>query len=407
MERKTIGAFIAVLRKSSGLTQKQLAEMLGVSDKTVSHWERDESAPDISIIPVIAEIFDVTCDELLKGEKKQPSNASFSDENVNSQKRDKRLKFLLQKSLTKFKIQTLICCCISGVGSAFSIFAWWNFSWNCFFVELIFSIVSLCCLAVFYILLKQSVFADDFEDEAVKAALRSGKTMFLCCLVTIISIQCFTLPELLGQSLMPMGLLMTLSSLAFGFGVLRATGNISCPSKIKSLSKKQKKLWRLRIVSVLLSAFLCAAGLTAFSSLHTLIYSDSCNSRICFNTTEEFTAYMETEKQRPSSYANFSVTMMENCVFNEEGYIIIDEYYTDPCGEQIHVNFVWRNLEVSDYNIDTESEQTQIYVTTYEAQHSIKQKYKILNACHVVYYLLALLCVIWFYSSKSKKIKNS
>ena len=69
MEKKTLGSFIALLRKSRGMTQRELAEKLGVSDKTISHWERDESAPDISMIPVIAEIFDVTCDELLKGEK--------------------------------------------------------------------------------------------------------------------------------------------------------------------------------------------------------------------------------------------------------------------------------------------------------------------------------------------------
>lgn len=47
MERKSIGSFIAALRKSNGLTQKQLAEKLNVSDKAVSRWERDECAHDI------------------------------------------------------------------------------------------------------------------------------------------------------------------------------------------------------------------------------------------------------------------------------------------------------------------------------------------------------------------------
>lgn len=47
------------------MTQKDLAERLNVSDKTVSRWERDDGAPDLSAIPVIAEIFGVTCDELL------------------------------------------------------------------------------------------------------------------------------------------------------------------------------------------------------------------------------------------------------------------------------------------------------------------------------------------------------
>ena len=51
MEKKTIGGFIAALRKANGMTQKDLAEKLNVSDKTVSRWERDECAPDITLIP--------------------------------------------------------------------------------------------------------------------------------------------------------------------------------------------------------------------------------------------------------------------------------------------------------------------------------------------------------------------
>ena len=69
MERKTIGSFICVLRKANGLTQRELADKLGISDKAVSRWERDETAPDLSLIPAIAEIFGVSSDELLRGER--------------------------------------------------------------------------------------------------------------------------------------------------------------------------------------------------------------------------------------------------------------------------------------------------------------------------------------------------
>lgn len=69
MENKTLGSFIATLRKERNFTQKDLAEKLNVSDKAVSRWERDESAPDITLLPTIAEVFGVTCDELLKGER--------------------------------------------------------------------------------------------------------------------------------------------------------------------------------------------------------------------------------------------------------------------------------------------------------------------------------------------------
>lgn len=52
MHRKTIGGFIAALRKANGMTQKELADRLSVSDKTVSRWERDDGTPDLSVIPL-------------------------------------------------------------------------------------------------------------------------------------------------------------------------------------------------------------------------------------------------------------------------------------------------------------------------------------------------------------------
>ena len=60
MERKSIGMLIAALRRANGLTQKQLADRLGVSDKAVSRWERDESLPDLTLLPVIADLFHIT-----------------------------------------------------------------------------------------------------------------------------------------------------------------------------------------------------------------------------------------------------------------------------------------------------------------------------------------------------------
>ena len=72
MEKKTIGKFISSLRKANGYTQQELADILCVSNKTISSWENDNSAPDLSMIPIIAELFSVSCDELLAGEKRSP-----------------------------------------------------------------------------------------------------------------------------------------------------------------------------------------------------------------------------------------------------------------------------------------------------------------------------------------------
>ena len=61
----TMGEKIASLRKAAGMTQRQLADRMGVTDKAVSKWERNLSCPDIESIPLLAEIFGISADELI------------------------------------------------------------------------------------------------------------------------------------------------------------------------------------------------------------------------------------------------------------------------------------------------------------------------------------------------------
>lgn len=70
MNQEKIGKFIAELRVKEGYTQKELGELLNITDNSVSKWERGINAPDISQLERIAEIFNITIDELLKGERK-------------------------------------------------------------------------------------------------------------------------------------------------------------------------------------------------------------------------------------------------------------------------------------------------------------------------------------------------
>ena len=69
MDAKKFGDFIAQARRERKLTQAQLAHRLHVTDKAVSRWERDESLPDLMLLPVIADLFHITVDELLRGER--------------------------------------------------------------------------------------------------------------------------------------------------------------------------------------------------------------------------------------------------------------------------------------------------------------------------------------------------
>lgn len=66
MRNKTLGMMIASLRKENGMTQLELAEKMGVTDKAVSKWERDLSCPDVNTIPKLAEVFGISVDELMQ-----------------------------------------------------------------------------------------------------------------------------------------------------------------------------------------------------------------------------------------------------------------------------------------------------------------------------------------------------
>ena len=131
MSRNSIGQFIAALRKANGMTQQDVADRLNVSNKAVSRWERDECAPDISLIPAIAEMFNVTCDEILKGQRIIDPYAMYENKQEDTQEDDrerqdkqnkkdprvqKQVKSLVNRTLSKFKTMNYISMAISLVG---------------------------------------------------------------------------------------------------------------------------------------------------------------------------------------------------------------------------------------------------------------------------------------------------
>lgn len=69
MNQEKIGKFIAECRKEKNLTQEQLAERLGVSNKSISRWENAKTMPDISLFEPLCKELDISFNELLTGEK--------------------------------------------------------------------------------------------------------------------------------------------------------------------------------------------------------------------------------------------------------------------------------------------------------------------------------------------------
>lgn len=73
MDQKKIGGFLRELRNEKGLTQEQLAEMLGVTNRSISRWETGATMPDFDLLIQVAEYFGVSADEILDGERKPKS----------------------------------------------------------------------------------------------------------------------------------------------------------------------------------------------------------------------------------------------------------------------------------------------------------------------------------------------
>lgn len=95
---KTIGKRIAELRKNKGLKQENLAEMLGVSGQAVSKWENDQSCPDISLLPQLAQILGVTVDELLSGKKEEISTVQVLPEEERKNIKDMMLRIVVDSN---------------------------------------------------------------------------------------------------------------------------------------------------------------------------------------------------------------------------------------------------------------------------------------------------------------------
>lgn len=76
------GSFISEMRKDKGLTQKQLADLVGVSDKAVSRWETGKGLPDTSIMPELCKALAININELLSGERLNPEAYSGKAEEI-------------------------------------------------------------------------------------------------------------------------------------------------------------------------------------------------------------------------------------------------------------------------------------------------------------------------------------
>lgn len=126
MDSGKTGRYIAEQRKLLRITQRELADMLGVTNRTVSKWETGTGMPDIGVLPALAEILGTTVDCILSGEDAEISGdiiveidegAIVNDGDAIERKDKKLAKYILDKQIMQFKIE----CTISVSGGIMSI----------------------------------------------------------------------------------------------------------------------------------------------------------------------------------------------------------------------------------------------------------------------------------------------
>lgn len=187
MEKKTMGAFLAALRKANGYTQQEVADKLNVSNKTVSKWECDDGCPEIMMLPVIAELYSVTVDEILKGERIiKPTN---EPETQNEQKENapKRAKYLIEKALTQYKNKSIIAITLSAVGAILPYFVSSIFSYNYIFIPIILTIALIAASVIIIVIannnLKSNLYTNDIVDEVTLKDIKQTSIKYISLII--------------------------------------------------------------------------------------------------------------------------------------------------------------------------------------------------------------------------------
>lgn len=157
--KQTIGEFLSTQRKAHGYTQEEVAEKLGVSNRTLSSWETDRTVPDVTLLPAIADIYGVTVDEILRGERKASDEAAQA-----STISEKSYKALLKNKYEKCRSSyTLLTGGIVG-DSLFLIFS------PCGWIGISYVAGIVCSAIAFIILILLHTFALYSERTALSAA---------------------------------------------------------------------------------------------------------------------------------------------------------------------------------------------------------------------------------------------
>lgn len=422
MEKKTIGAFIAALRKANGMTQKDLAEKLNVSDKTVSRWERNDGAPDLSVIPVIAEIFGVTCDELLRGERRPAEERTESTEAETTARGEKQKQRLLKSSLSQYRTRTYISMGISVIGMIAVLIGNLAFLKAVlgFLLGAVFFAVSVMCQAIFINRAFNSV--EDAEintDEILKYkydvimlgeksfGLNAVFTGFASPLVMMDAYVGVSADNMLIFGIIGVAIALAVYSVVFFFVNGRLLKNGVCRPDAETEEKYfYNRNLKLNIVSNM-AIILVFTMVVHFIGSAYWWNASALADGIVFNDYESFIAYMEQDIPYPN-YTGSDTEVQEvepPAYYNANGEEITeDEAKTEQLYDINHnvvCEYVRRNHSVTQISYESkEGDILPIRVRTYDDLRQANAKGNMINTCFFGGYIVEITAAFAIYYKK-------
>ena len=414
MPNKSIGQFISALRKANGLTQKELAEKLNVSDKAISRWERDECAPDISLIPVIAEIFFVTCDELLCGERKSIDSIKQEDnENYLSPKAEKQQQRILKSTLAELKNRSCIVIAISVLGLIAAAICNLGFDrgYLGFFISVSFFVVAMICQLIFA---NKAFFAvSDVEigaEEVSKFKASATKiTAIMISFIVALMVFCLpliTLPDdaylgIVGTSWLQYGVLYTVP---FIIAVVLIYSLVNVILAKQSNQTNVYKKSKHNLVLKLCSIVVLAVALFITNGVY-FVVTDSGNPYKFAGgkiyDKDSFVALMETENPGNGPFSIEEYADDEDYEENDDEEN--REFLTDDDNNVI-CEFVNRNHSVVSYEYEFDSKgELVIKVFMDEDLENGNFNLNLIQAVFAVVYVAEVAGVAFFYFKKRKK----
>lgn len=417
MAKNSIGQFIAALRKANGLTQQEVADRLNVSNKAVSRWERDECAPDLSAIPALAEMFGITCDELLRGERSNPDrDADVETTSKLKAKSDKQFRLMLHSRKKKFTNLSLISIGLVIVGLIAAMICNLGFSKGLlgFCLASVFFVAATICQICFTVSCRILIDEDDTERSEViqkvntKMVFSSVKIFFaiLLMLVFCLPIAVFTVEYFnsyygleIGSWILYGSLFVVVTFLlafcVYKTFVLKALINKEmvwldelAVSKVNAGSKLLKKIC---IVFTVAFAIILFATYVITSSVSESTFIESKQ----FSDPNEFIAYVQSDYD----------------AWYEEGY---GDLHTQISNENDNPSKVWSEIDGKEYYYNPDLYESVIIlqlanggwdigIVTHEAAQHGQAMYALLNAGLLSLHIINLAaCVIW-YLVKTKK----